>query len=105
MPAARSRKPAADRRDAEQLARGKRLRYAQLPWIRRWAPQRNTGELGVFGAFIPSEQHDLYDPIRAPAGAVLARGSRRRRARGVLPVARAGAEESSSTRCRRGCAT
>ncbi|MBX7077551.1 MAG: OmpA family protein [Nannocystaceae bacterium] len=62
------RKPAADTDAMQGNSReAKRLRYKQLPWIRRWAPQRNTGELGVFGgAFIPSEQHDLYDPITRP---------------------------------------
>lgn len=37
------------------------------PWIRRWEPQRNLVELGVYGGlFAPSTDHDLYDPITAP---------------------------------------
>jgi outer membrane protein OmpA-like peptidoglycan-associated protein len=46
----------------------KRERYRQDPWIRRWRPQRNTGEIGIFaGVFIPAERHDLYDPATRPS--------------------------------------
>jgi outer membrane protein OmpA-like peptidoglycan-associated protein len=48
----------------------KRVRNAdfkRLPWIRRWAPQRHLGEIGISaGAFIPNERHDLYDPVTRP---------------------------------------
>lgn len=52
---------------------GKRRRttnadFKTLPWIRRWAPQRNLGEIGISaGVFIPNEQHDLYDPSTRPS--------------------------------------
>ena len=37
------------------------------PWIKRWLPQRNTVELGVFGGiFIANPAHDFYDPASAP---------------------------------------
>ncbi|MEM6992751.1 MAG: OmpA family protein [Myxococcota bacterium] len=37
------------------------------PWIRRWEPQRHLVEIGVYGGiFMPSTEHDLYDPITAP---------------------------------------
>jgi OOP family OmpA-OmpF porin len=46
----------------------KKERYRQIPWIKRWRPQRNTGEIGIFGGvFIPSERHDLYDPATRPS--------------------------------------
>ena len=54
-------------REPRPDAAERRARYRRLPWIRRYAPQRNTGELGVFaGVFIPSEDHDLYDPATRP---------------------------------------
>lgn len=37
------------------------------PWLRRWEPQRHLGELGIAaGVFLPSDEHDLYDPITRP---------------------------------------
>ncbi len=33
------------------------------PWIRRFAPQRNMAEVGIYGGvFFASENHDFYDP-------------------------------------------
>ncbi|MEM9460339.1 MAG: OmpA family protein [Myxococcota bacterium] len=33
------------------------------PWIRRWAPERNTGELGVFGGLMfPHPRLELFEP-------------------------------------------
>ena len=64
-------KPDAAKPDAAK-PKGKRARvrnadFKRLPWIRRWAPQRNLGEIGVSGGvFIPNEQHDLYDPKTTP---------------------------------------
>ncbi|MBC7973715.1 MAG: OmpA family protein, partial [Myxococcales bacterium] len=55
------------RGEAGPRARGKEDPYQRLPWIRRYAPQRNLGELGISaGVFIPSERHDLYNPKSAP---------------------------------------
>jgi outer membrane protein OmpA-like peptidoglycan-associated protein len=34
-----------------------------LPWLHRWAPERLMGEIGIYGGlFLPSEQHDFYNP-------------------------------------------
>lgn len=34
-----------------------------VAWIRRWAPERNMGEIGVFGGvFLPAVNHDFYNP-------------------------------------------
>lgn len=36
---------------------------AQRPWIHRWAPERNTGELGGYaGIFVPSSSLELFAP-------------------------------------------
>jgi OOP family OmpA-OmpF porin len=44
-------------------------------WIRREAPTRHMGEVGVFGgAFFPSRNHDFYDPITAPQKPLWAAG-------------------------------
>jgi OOP family OmpA-OmpF porin len=38
-----------------------------IPWIRRWRPERHLFELGVFGGvLLPPEDHDLYDPATRP---------------------------------------
>jgi OOP family OmpA-OmpF porin len=35
---------------------------ADIPWIKRWAPERNMVELGLFGgAFFPNKRHELFD--------------------------------------------
>ncbi len=45
----RSREPLSKRKD--------------LPWIKRWAPERNMGELGVFlGVLLPSKRVELFRP-------------------------------------------
>ncbi|NVB37204.1 OmpA family protein [Pseudenhygromyxa sp. WMMC2535] len=34
-----------------------------VPWIRRWAPERNMAELGIYGGlFFPADDHDFYNP-------------------------------------------
>jgi OOP family OmpA-OmpF porin len=43
----------------EDFARRRR----HLPWIKRWAPEKSMGELGIYGgAFFPSADHELFDP-------------------------------------------
>jgi outer membrane protein OmpA-like peptidoglycan-associated protein len=50
-----------DAKAPKRAARGKRDRGDQ-PWIRRWAPERNTGELGVFGGVIfPHPRLELFE--------------------------------------------
>lgn len=50
----------------ERIAREKE-QERKKPWFRRWEPQRNLGELGIAaGVFLPSDDHDLYDPITRP---------------------------------------
>ncbi|MBL9100515.1 MAG: OmpA family protein [Myxococcales bacterium] len=40
---------------------------ADVKWIRRYAPERNMVEIGVFGGiFVFNKVHDLYDPDTAP---------------------------------------
>jgi outer membrane protein OmpA-like peptidoglycan-associated protein len=40
---------------------------APTPWIKRYRPERNMVELGVFGgALIVSDDHDFFDPKTAP---------------------------------------
>lgn len=35
---------------------------ASEPWIRRWAPERNMGEIGAYGgALFPAAEHELYE--------------------------------------------
>lgn len=46
------------------------------PWIKRWAPVRHTGEIGLgLGVFFPSDRHDFYDPITAPQEPLWAAGA------------------------------
>jgi OOP family OmpA-OmpF porin len=50
----------------ERIAREKE-EERKKPWLRRWEPQRHLGELGIAaGVFIPSDDHDLYEPITRP---------------------------------------
>ena len=36
------------------------------PWIRRWAPERNTGEVGLYGGvLLPSRRLELFEPDTA----------------------------------------
>lgn len=38
-----------------------------VAWIRRWAPERNLIEIGVYGGlFFPSDEHDFYNPETRP---------------------------------------
>ncbi|EDM81803.1 OmpA domain protein [Plesiocystis pacifica SIR-1] len=38
-----------------------------VPWLERWAPERNMAEIGVYGGlFFPSDDHDFYHPDTAP---------------------------------------
>ncbi|WP_181234491.1 OmpA family protein [Enhygromyxa salina] len=38
-------------------------RRRDVPWIKRWAPERLMAEIGLFGGmFFPAENHDFYDP-------------------------------------------
>jgi len=56
-------------------------RAAQLPWIERFRPVRNTWELGLYsGVWSPSARHEFYQPNLAVAGY------------GHQPLARAGAD-------------
>ncbi|MCA9687547.1 MAG: hypothetical protein KC457_35625, partial [Myxococcales bacterium] len=35
----------------------------ELPWIRRWAPEANTGEIGVYGGLLLiAADHELFEP-------------------------------------------
>ena len=46
-------------------------RRRHLPWIRRWAPEKSMGELGIYGgAFFPSPDHELFsvDPAAPDQG-------------------------------------
>lgn len=54
---------------------------SETPWIRRWRPERNIGELGVYGGVhFPSPSHELYavdeegqglyEPLKVGAGVV-----------------------------------
>ncbi len=39
------------------------MKRKDVPWIRRWAPERNMGEIGVFGGvLLPALNHDFYNP-------------------------------------------
>lgn len=56
-------------------------RAAQLPWIKRFRPARNTWELGMYsGVWSPSARHELYQPNLDVPGY------------GHQPLARAGAD-------------
>ncbi len=38
-----------------------------VPWLRRWAPERNMGEIGIYGGlFLPADNHDFYSPDSLP---------------------------------------
>ncbi|MEZ4450239.1 MAG: OmpA family protein [Nannocystaceae bacterium] len=40
---------------------------AKLPWMKRYRPERNMAEIGVFGGlFLVSENHDFFDPKTEP---------------------------------------
>lgn len=63
-------------------AKSREMKRRDVPWIRRWAPERNMGEVGVFGGvFLPATNHDFYapksgqKPLWAVAGDVGLRGA------------------------------
>jgi OOP family OmpA-OmpF porin len=63
-------------------AQSRDLKRKDVKWIRRWAPERNMGEIGVFGGvFLPALDHDFYapqsgqKPLWAVAGDVGLRGA------------------------------
>lgn len=42
-------------------------RRTDIPWLRRWAPERNMAEIGIYGGlFLPSNSHDFYSPDSVP---------------------------------------
>lgn len=46
---------------------------ADVKWIRRWAPERNMGEIGIYGGvFLPGANHELFanDAMRPDLGFV-----------------------------------
>ena len=44
-------------------AESRELKRKDVKWIRRWAPEKNMGEIGVFGGvFLPAVNHDFYNP-------------------------------------------
>lgn len=49
--------------DAEASGSGKKPKdRGDIKWIRRWAPERNMLELGIFGGvLIPSRNHELFE--------------------------------------------
>jgi outer membrane protein OmpA-like peptidoglycan-associated protein len=54
----------------EKIIRAK-AQEKEKPWLRRWEPQRNLGELGIAGGVLfPSADHDLYDPRTRPQKAL-----------------------------------
>ncbi len=48
--------------DAPKTKRAKPGKRKDTPWIRRWAPERNMGELGVYGGvLLPSRRIELFE--------------------------------------------
>lgn len=46
--------------------RTKKDKRKDQPWIKRWAPERNMGEIGIYGGIlIPSASLELFEPDRA----------------------------------------
>jgi len=64
----RPRTPAEERALYEEDPREyEKIKAKERPWIRRWEPARNLGELGLYGGLLrPSDEHDLYDPRTRP---------------------------------------
>jgi OOP family OmpA-OmpF porin len=57
-----------DAKGAKTRKRTTNADWRRIKWIKRWAPQRNLGELGISaGVFLPNPQHDLYDPTTRPS--------------------------------------
>jgi OOP family OmpA-OmpF porin len=45
------------------VAQTRERKRKDIPWIKRWAPERLMAEIGVFGGLLfPAENHDFYDP-------------------------------------------
>jgi OOP family OmpA-OmpF porin len=45
--------------------RAKKDKRKDLPWIKRWAPERNMGEIGIYGGILlPSRSLELFEPDR-----------------------------------------
>lgn len=69
----------------------------ERPWIRRWEPARNLGEIGVFGGlFRPSDDHDLYDPRTRPQDPLWQMGADVGLRAGFFPLAPLGVEAEFS---------
>src|SRR5690606_11972335 len=48
---------------AKKTKRRRNSDRADQKWIKRWAPERNMGEIGVFGGvLIPSRRLELFEP-------------------------------------------
>ena len=63
----RTRKAKATGETRKERVERKKEAEKKKPWLRRWEPQRNLGELGIAaGLLFPSDDHDLYDPITRP---------------------------------------
>ncbi|PRQ01079.1 Outer membrane porin F precursor [Enhygromyxa salina] len=45
------------------VAETREMKRRDVPWIKRWAPERMMAEIGLFGGmFFPAQNHDFYDP-------------------------------------------
>ena len=43
------------------------MKRTDLPWLKRWAPERNMLEVGLYGGlFFPASNHDFYNPASRP---------------------------------------
>jgi OOP family OmpA-OmpF porin len=51
----------ADASSSAKPPRAKKDKRKHLPWIKRWAPERNMGELGIYGGImVPSRNLELF---------------------------------------------
>jgi outer membrane protein OmpA-like peptidoglycan-associated protein len=45
------------------VAQTKEKSRKDIPWLKRWAPERLMAEIGLFGGlFLPNDNHDFYNP-------------------------------------------
>lgn len=45
------------------VAETRERKRKDIPWIKRWAPERLVAEVGLYGGLLfPAENHDFYDP-------------------------------------------
>lgn len=52
---------AASENSAQELADEEYQKRRDIPWIRRWAPEKGVGEIGLYGGlFFTSPNHELY---------------------------------------------